>query len=204
MWRWSGIGFIVLAALLCSCGMGGGSNVTLTEEATAVPENKEKPVTQEQEETMGLKLTSSAFNEGDLIPKLYTCDGKDISPPLAWTGVPGSAKSLALICDDPDAPAGVWDHWVLFDLPVSATGLPEAVQKVETPPLGGRQGRNSWGKVGYGGPCPPSGTHRYIFKLYALDMELNLKAGVGKEDVEKAMEGHILAQTQLMGKYKRS
>ena len=204
MWRWSGLGFIILAVLLCSCGVGGSSNVNPTEGATAALENEEKPVTQTQEEAMGLKLTSSAFNEGDLIPKLYTCDGKDISPPLAWTGVPGGARSLALICDDPDAPVGIWDHWVLFNMPVNVTSLPEAVQKVETPPQGGTQGRNSWGKIGYGGPCPPGGTHRYIFKLYALDTELNLKAGADKKDVEKAMKGHILAETQLMSKYKRS
>jgi len=153
---------------------------------------------------MALKLTSSAFSEGELIPKRYTCDGQDTSPPLSWTGVPAGAKTLALICDDPDAPAGVWDHWIWFNVPATLTGLPEAVPRTETMPGGGLQGRNSWNKIGYGGPCPPGGTHRYFFKLYALDAELGLKAGANKKDVEKAMQGHILAETQLMGRYKRS
>lgn len=150
-----------------------------------------------------MKLTSTAIAEGGMIPVKYTCDGSDISPPLAWTGVPDTAKSLALICDDPDAPVGIWVHWVLYDLPADSTGLPENVPRDETLANGARQGKNDWRKIGYGGPCPPGGTHRYYFKLYALDSMLNLKPGKTKAELLKAMEGHILAQAQLMGKYKR-
>jgi Raf kinase inhibitor-like YbhB/YbcL family protein len=146
---------------------------------------------------MPIQITSAAFEEGATIPVKFTCDGQDISPPLAWSGVPEGTQSLVLISDDPDAPAGTWVHWVLFDLPADTDALPEGVQDV------GTDGNNSWRRLGYGGPCPPSGTHRYFFKLYALDTALNLKEGASKEDVEKAMQGHILAQAQLMGKYGR-
>ena len=150
-----------------------------------------------------MKITSTAFSEGEMIPKEYTCDGQDISPPLAWTGVPAGTKSLALIADDPDAPVGTWVHWVAFNIPPDVTELPEAIP-TDALPTGGTHGTNSWRRPGYGGPCPPGGTHRYFFKLYALDTELALKAGASKKDVEKAMKGHILAEAQLMGKYKRS
>jgi hypothetical protein len=127
----------------------------------------------------------------------YTCDGQDISPPLEWSGTPEGTQSLVLISDDPDAPVGTWVHWVLFDLPADTNSLPEGAQDL------GTDGNNSWRRPGYGGPCPPSGTHRYFFKLYALDTALNLEAGASKEQVEKAMQGHILAQGELMGKYER-
>lgn len=147
---------------------------------------------------MTISITSPSFTEGGAIPKAYTCDGSNTSPQLDWTGIPAGAKSLALIADDPDAPAGTWIHWVLFDLPPDLSGLPEASSGV------GTQGKNSSNKLVYGGPCPPKGSpHRYYFKLYALDTLLNLKAGATKADVEKAMQGHILAQGQLMGKYGR-
>lgn len=152
---------------------------------------------------MEIKVTSSAFEDGGLIPAKYTCDGEDISPPLQWAGVPEGAGSVALICDDPDAPMGTFVHWVLFNLPAITTELAEDVPADKTLPNGAGQGITDFGRIGYGGPCPPSGTHRYFFKIYALDTELALKAGVSKRELLRAMEGHILAQGQLIGKYRR-
>jgi Raf kinase inhibitor-like YbhB/YbcL family protein len=152
---------------------------------------------------MDIKITSPAFDEGGMIPRQFTCDGKDISPPLAWTGVPEGAKTIALISDDPDAPMGTWVHWVLFNLPATEKALPEAVPPDKELKNGAKQGRNDFRRIGYGGPCPPGGTHRYFFKLYALNAVLNLPAGATKAELLKAMEGHILAQGQLMGKYRR-
>ena len=150
-----------------------------------------------------LQITSSAFAEGQLIPKKYSCDGENVSPPLAWSGVPPEASTLALIADDPDAPAGTWTHWIVFNLPASATGLPEAVAATNKLENGALQGTNSYRKVGYGGPCPPGGTHRYYFRLYALDAPLTLSNGATAKDVQAAMQGHILATAELMGRYKR-
>ncbi len=148
-----------------------------------------------------MKLTSAAFAEGGTIPAQYTCDGSDVSPPLVWSGAPAGTKAFALIADDPDAPAGTWVHWVLYNVPGSVAQLPEGVAA----PGGAAQGRNDFRKTGYGGPCPPPGKpHRYFFKLYALDAPLALKAGATKPEVERAMQGHTLAQAQLMGTYGRS
>lgn len=155
---------------------------------------------------MGLSLTSTAFKEGAPIPVKHTCDGADLSPPLAWSGVPAGAVTLALIADDPDAPGRTWVHWVLYNLPASLGGLPENVSKVEAPKdlSGAIQGRNDSDELGYGGPCPPLGpAHRYFFKLYALAKPLGLKPGATKEDVERAMGGKVLATAQLIGKYGR-
>lgn len=152
---------------------------------------------------MAITLTSSAFEEGGMIPRKYTCDDIDVSPPLAWDAVPDGTKSLALICDDPDAPVGTWVHWVVFNIPSEVYDLAENQPHEETLPNGATQGRNDFRNIGYGGPCPPSGTHRYFFKLYALDTLLDLKPGATKKDLLKAMEGHILAQAQLMGRYRR-
>jgi len=152
---------------------------------------------------MDIQLTSTAFSDGAMIPKRFTCDGEDVSLPLSWSGLPAGTGSLALICDDPDAPVGTWDHWVLFNIPASATGLPVNVPAKAILDDGSVHGNNSWGRLGYGGPCPPGGTHRYFFKLYALDIALNLKTGATKSQLVKAMEGHILDQGQLMGKYRR-
>ncbi|HLG12956.1 MAG TPA: YbhB/YbcL family Raf kinase inhibitor-like protein [Blastocatellia bacterium] len=153
---------------------------------------------------MTMQLTSSAFTEGQAIPAKYTCDGEDVSPPLKWTGVPAGAKSLALICDDPDAPGGTWVHWVLYSLSPSVTELGEGVSAAEIAPDGSRQGRNDFKRIGYGGPCPPPGrSHRYFFKLYALDAELTLKAQATKDDLVRAMERHTLGEGRLMGTYKR-
>ena len=148
---------------------------------------------------MSFELTSSAFAPGERIPQTYTCDGQDISPPLRWSEPPAGTQSLALIMDDPDAPIGIWDHWLLFNLPAETRNLPEQAVL----PAGSLDGRNSWGRTGYGGPCPPGGTHRYFFKLYALDVTLTLAAGAEKEQLLQAMEGHILAQAELMGTYSR-
>ncbi len=152
---------------------------------------------------MAIQLISEAFSEGAMIPTRYTCDGEDVSPPLSWTELPPETGSFALICEDPDAPVGTWDHWVLFNIPASATGLPEAVPATATLDDGSVHGNNSWGRLGYGGPCPPGGTHRYIFSLFALDIKLDLKSGATKSGLLKAMEGHILARTRLMGTYRR-
>ena len=148
-----------------------------------------------------LAVTSTAFAEGQTIPKLFTCDDRDVSPPLSFAGVPPQAKSLALIVDDPDAPMGTWVHWVLFGLPPDQKALPQAYQ-----PKGPvKQGKNSFGKVLYGGPCPPSGPpHRYFFRLYALDRALDLKAGASRADVDTALKGHVLAEATLMGRYGRA
>lgn len=144
-----------------------------------------------------LALASSAFAGGATIPTQYTCDGTDISPTTTIANVPAGAVSLALIVDDPDAPGGTWVHWIEFNIAVTP-GIPEGVGSI------GTAGSNSWGEAGYGGPCPPSGTHRYFFKLYALDADLELPAGAMKQHLEQAMAGHILAQTELMGLYSYS
>jgi len=149
-------------------------------------------------------LQSPAFVPGGTIPKRFTCDGADLSPPLRWTGSPAGTQSFALIVDDPDAPMGTWVHWVAYDLPGSLRELPEGVPKTEQVAVGGLQGVNDFPAVGYDGPCPPPGKpHRYFFKLYALDAKLNLKPRASKREVEEAMKAHILAQAQLMGQYGR-
>jgi len=160
---------------------------------------------QEEKGGLSMELTSTAFQEGDTISKQYTADGKDVSPPLRWSGAPGNTQSFALICDDPDAPRKEpWVHWVLFNLPAAAQELPEGVPPDETLPNGAKQGRNDFGKIGYGGPAPPPGKpHRYYFKLYALDTLLNLKEGATKQQLEQAMKGHVLASGRWIGKYGR-
>ena len=150
-----------------------------------------------------IELTSTAFEEGGMIPRQYTCDGPDISPSLTWTRIPDGTKSLALICDDPDAPAGTWVHWVIYNLPPNMKGLPESIPPYKILANGAIHGINDFRKFGYGGPCPPGGTHRYYFKIYALDTVMDLKPGATKAQLLKAMEGHILAKGQLMGRYRR-
>ena len=158
-----------------------------------------------QEVPMAFTLTSSAFTEGAPIPAKHTCDGADVSPPLAWSGAPSGAAAFALIMDDPDAPAGTWVHWVLYDLPARSSALAENVAKTEALKDGAVQGRNDFPRTGYGGPCPPPGKpHRYFFKLYALDAALGLKPGATKQELERAMQGHVLATAQLMGTYARA
>jgi len=152
---------------------------------------------------MAITVKSSAFENEGMIPGKYTCDGEDISPPISWEGIPEGTKSIALISDDPDAPVGTWVHWVLFNIPPDATELPENIPADKVLSNGARHGITDFKRVGYGGPCPPGGTHRYYFKIYALDAMLDLSPGVKKRDLLKAMEGHILAEGQLMGRYKR-
>lgn len=169
------------------------------------PYTQSKQTTQQEQggEKMEIKITSPVFEDGGTIPAKYTCDGDNVSPPLNWGAVPNTTKSIALICDDPDAPMGTWVHWVLFNLPADTTKLSENIPPDKTLANGARQGTNDFRKIGYGGPCPPSGTHRYFFKIYAIDTVLDLQAGATKSDLLKAIQGHILAQGQIIGKYKR-
>jgi len=152
-----------------------------------------------------MSLTSPAFPPNGKIPRKYTCEGDDVAPPLAWSGVPATAKSLVLILDDPDAPdpaapKRTWVHWVLYDIPATATGLPETGAPL---PPGTREGRNDWKRTGYGGPCPPVGRHRYFHKLYALDVTLGDLGDATKAKVEDAMRGHVVAQAELVGTYQK-
>lgn len=155
---------------------------------------------------MDLELTSTAFDSGERIPTRYTCEGADVSPPLAWRGAPPETESLVLICDDPDSTNGPWSHWVLYDIPVDKDGLEEGVATDAQLPWGGVQGRNDFGNPGYGGPCPspPGSTHHYRFRLYALDEALNMPPGAARQQVLERIQGHILDQTELMGLYARS
>ena len=150
-----------------------------------------------------MELTSTAFQHNSPIPVEYTCDGRNISPPLKWGSLPEGVRSLALICEDPDAPSGTWIHWVIYNIPAEVGGLEAGVSTTETLASGASQGVNDFRRVGYGGPCPPSGRHRYFFRLYALDAELKLKPGARKQEVVRAMEGHVLATGELMGTYSR-
>jgi Raf kinase inhibitor-like YbhB/YbcL family protein len=180
------IGLLAGVTVLLSCGRGPSP-------APPLPEDPKM---------MTIQLQSSAFKDGGPIPKLYTCDGKDVSPPLSWTGVPEAAKSLALICDDPDAPRGTWTHWMTFNIPPDTRELPEGVPP--EPRWGAAtQGKNDFGKPGYGGPCPPRGTHHYIFRLYALDTTLDPASADTKDRLIQAMRDHILAEGRLVGTYAR-
>ena len=152
---------------------------------------------------MSLSITSTAFTGGQPIPPAYSCRGRNVSPPLAWVGAPGATKSLALILDDPDAPSGTYVHWVMYNLPAASSGLPEAVPARASLDDGSLQGSNSSGGTGYMGPCPPSGTHHYHFKLYALDSVPGLSSGATKDQLLKAMQGHILAQGELVGTFSK-
>jgi len=176
-----------------------------TSEPTEAPAETEAPPKPVEETVMPFELTSTAFAQGEPIPVQYSCDGEDISPPLAWGDPPEGTQSFVLIMDDPDAPVGTWDHWLLFNIPADMRGLEENL------PITGKNqdpdaifvGNNSWGHADYGGPCPPGGTHRYFFKLYALDTTLSLLPGVSKQELLNVMEGHVLGQTELMGTYTR-
>ncbi len=153
---------------------------------------------------MALELKSPAFVERGTVPRQYTCEGKDLSPALTWSDAPADTQSFALICDDPDAPMGTWVHWVIYNIPATATGLPEGVSTAGDLQDGSRQGITDFGRTGYGGPCPPPGKpHRYYFKLYALDERLDIKSRVTKEVLLSAMKDHVLAEAALMGTYQR-
>ncbi len=150
-----------------------------------------------------MEIKSSAFKAGESIPSKYTCDNIDISPDIEWSKVPNGTKTFALIMDDPDAPSGTYVHWVIYNIPGNQRELPENIPAKETLDNGTVQGRNDFGKIGYGGPCPPSGTHRYYFKIYALDTELESLPGITKKELLKAMDVHVLEEGELMGRYKR-
>jgi Raf kinase inhibitor-like YbhB/YbcL family protein len=152
----------------------------------------------EERKMSELLIASPAFSHQGMIPSKYTCDGADVNPPLSFTNIPEKSKSLALIVDDPDAPMGTWVHWVAWNIGPGTKEIPE-----RSVPKGALQGTNDFRKQGYGGPCPPSGTHRYFFKLYALDAPLPLQAGATKAQLEQAMKGHIIAQAELVGLYRR-
>ena len=186
---------IILAAFSAAC----SPNPEPAEFAGPVQEESAEgsPDQEEGEGPMQMALTSPAFNDGEPIPERFSCDGDDISPELDWFGIPEGTTSLALVMDDHDAPGGTWVHWVLYNLPMDLTGLREGMTGV------GLDGTNSWGRTGYGGPCPPSGTHRYFFQLYALDINLDLEPGADKAALLNAIEGHILGQAELMGTYSR-
>jgi Raf kinase inhibitor-like YbhB/YbcL family protein len=191
--RRTAFGLSILVLLLPSCGRSPST---------------EPPLPKKDPSRMTILIQSPAFTGGGTIPKLYTCDGKDVSPPLTWSGIPENARSLALICEDPDAPGGTWTHWVIFDIPASVGGLGEAVPAQErvTVTTGGEtalQGKNDFKKTGYGGPCPPSGSHRYFFRIYALDTELGLGPSTTRQDLLRSIKGHILAEGELMGRYSR-
>ncbi|MGJ3248935.1 MAG: YbhB/YbcL family Raf kinase inhibitor-like protein [Elainellaceae cyanobacterium] len=165
-------------------------------------QSSDRPEVQLSESVKSMNLESAAFSQDGMIPSTYTCDGQDISPPLSWDAPPDGTESLALIADDPDAPSGTFVHWVLYNMPPDVQQLSEgATDSIAS--TGGVQGKSDFGKQGYGGPCPPGGTHRYFFKLYALDTKLDLEPGATKADVVKAMEGHILANAELMARYSR-
>jgi Raf kinase inhibitor-like YbhB/YbcL family protein len=154
---------------------------------------------------MNIQITSNAFQEGETIPTKYTCDGNDRSPALSWSNIPEESQTLALICEDPDAPSGTFVHWIVYNISPTANGLAEGVPTVELLPDGTVQGRNDFKRIGYGGPCPPPGDrpHRYFFRLYALDTKIHLQAGADRQEFAQAIEDHILAAGQLMGTYQR-
>jgi Raf kinase inhibitor-like YbhB/YbcL family protein len=190
--------------LFCSCS---GSNRQPAGENRSSPEATNANASTNANEgpggKMNMKLTSTAFQHGGMIPAKYTCDGTNVSPPLEWSDAPQTAKSFALICDDPDAPGKTWVHWVVFDLPANRTSLPENVPPQDAITGGGKHGTNDFKKIGYGGPCPPSGTHRYSFRIYGLDTELKLDSKTTKDQLLQAMKDHILAQGESLGRYKR-
>lgn len=194
-WQWSQPGPVVLVLAIVL-----GGSAVFAAAPGAADDTKEVG--------MSLSITSPAFAPGSDIPKRYTCDGADVAPALEWSGVPPRAKTLVLIVDDPDAPDPAaprmtWVHWLLYNIPVDATGLPEAVAE-RALPEGTRQGLNDWNRTGYGGPCPPIGRHRYFHKLYALDVELPDLATPTKVQLERAMQGHVIDQAELIGTYQRS
>jgi|SRR5436309_5781644 len=151
-----------------------------------------------------MRIESAAFAPDSLIPSVHTCDGKDLSPPLSWSEPPQGTRSFALICDDPDAPMGTWVHWIAWNIPPGSGGLSQGIPKSGELTDGTRMGTNDFRRLGYGGPCPPSGTHRYFFRLFALDQVLELPAGATRMELEHAMLGHVLAQAEIMGKYRRT
>jgi Raf kinase inhibitor-like YbhB/YbcL family protein len=208
VYRWTIVAAVAIAVSLWVVGCTSGATLPLldadgeTVRVTDVP-SAEPETEQKGENPMPFNLESSVFAPGGAIPARYTCDGDDMSPPLSWGEPPAGTRSFALIMDDPDAPMGVWDHWLLYNLPAEARSLLEGVPAVPELADGGLHGKNSWGRADYGGPCPPSGEHRYFFKLYALDAPLDLAPGADKQTLLQAMDSHVLAEAELMGVYER-
>lgn len=188
-----------VALLLAACG---GPEATETPLNPTIDQGA-RTATPEEEPSMTFQITSPAFDEGDSIPTPYTCDGENKSPPLHWSQVPQNAGSLALVMDDPDAPSGTFVHWVFYNLPPDVDMISEGAQPEDIEALGGENGTNSRGQTGHTGPCPPSGEHRYFFKLYALDTTVDLTAGATKSELEAALSGHVIEQAELMGVYSR-
>jgi hypothetical protein len=152
---------------------------------------------------MAWSISSPAFAAGGDIPRAYTCDGKESTPPLSWPDAPEGTQSITLILEDPDAPRGLWIHWVLYNIPANSHGLPEGLPMQRALADGSTHGKNSWGRMDYGGPCPPEGTHRYVFRLFALDTLLQIPSGATADQVRQAMAGHVIAEVELMGRYGR-
>lgn len=150
-----------------------------------------------------ITIFAESFRNGETIPAEYTCEGENVSPSISWSGIPEGTKSIALIMDDPDAPRGTFIHWVLYNIPANINKLPRSIQGAEILKDGSRHGTTDFGRVGYGGPCPPYGVHRYYFRIYAIDIILSLGPGVHRTEVDKAMKGHILGKGELMGRYER-
>jgi Raf kinase inhibitor-like YbhB/YbcL family protein len=192
--------FIVICLTACAPMQAAPTNVPAPAEITS-PAETQIPQSPVQEVTIAFEIASPAFKNGESIPSDFSCDGRDVSPALAWTEPPSRTQSLALIMDDPDAPIGIWIHWVIFNIPASTRDLKEGTPTDPQLSDGSLQGKTSAGSSGYHGPCPPSGTHRYFFKLYALDTMLSLTANADKKELLAAMEGHILANAELMGTY---
>jgi Raf kinase inhibitor-like YbhB/YbcL family protein len=207
------IPIVVVSLLLAACGAGAspledpaGLSGTASAAPTAnPPATVPATATEPQEEAipMPFAIASSAFEHGDPIPTRFSCDGENASPPLSWGDPPEGTLSIALIMDDPDAPSGTFVHWVLYDVPAATRSLPTGVPTEDRLPDGGVQGRNGAGRTGYIGPCPPGGRHRYFFHLYALDSDLGLEPGVSKQQLLGQMDGHVLAEAELMGTYAR-
>ena len=197
---------LLISILLEACAAESAPTATTALEEPEPTAVSAATATEEEEpgmEELDFKLSSSAYLQGDPIPASYSCDGENTSPRLTWTNPPEGTQSFALIFDDPDAPGSTWVHWVLFNLPAEARSLPANVPPDPTLANGEVHGSNSWGSIGYGGPCPPDGEHRYFFKLYALDILLEPEEGATKEQLLEAMENHIVAETELMGTYSR-
>lgn len=208
------VGMLLSTALLVACGERGDESAGVQErEPQQETEEPERPEGITQEETEGeeaamaaseFALRSSAFSEGGTIPKVHTCDDRDVSPPLTWQGAPAGTESFALLCDDPDAPRGTWVHWVLYNIPPTTAELAPGLPAHESVLEGSRHGMNDFRRLGYGGPCPPRGpAHRYFFRLLALDRKLDLPPGPTMKQVLEAAEGHILGRAELMGRYGR-
>lgn len=207
--------FVILSMALTACGSETSEEVAPSEppaaesvqaEATEAPVDEVEPAAEGPDEVVeagAFKLTSPHFQEGEPIPSAFSCDGQDVSPELNWDGVPPNTVSLVLIMDDPDSPGGTWDHWVLFNIPAERNELSDGIEPREQLDDGSVHGSNSWGQLGYGGPCPPDGTHRYFFQLYTLDMMPDLPVGTSKADLLQAVDGHVLGEAVLMGTYSR-